>query len=72
MTFGSWDRNLLEPNDTLNMIKTVSADKWSVRLGDFQFMNKKMPVLDDEKATIVFDPSIPWIQIPEKEWDHWY
>lgn len=70
--FGNWDKNVLKPNDTLNMIKTVDASQWSMWLGDFEFMNKKMPLKNSKEAKILFDPSVPFIQIPPAEWNYWY
>lgn len=72
--FGSWNKNILKDGDSLHMIKTVNGGKWNVYLKDLEFMKEKISVeqLMNPNPTILFEPSVPYIQIPQDDWIIWY
>lgn len=72
--FGSWNPYVLKQGEPLQMIKTVDSGKWSVHLNDFVFMNEKIDVATrrNPNPTILFEPSVPYIQIPPNDWNTWY
>jgi len=53
------------------MIRTNSLDQWEVQLGNFKFMKKEIKLVNrNNKTNVIFDPSTPFIEIPEREWNH--